>query len=166
METKESSQTPIWAALTRITLGLIYLWAFVDKVFGLGFATAAEKSWLNGTSPTEGFLNFGTTGPFSGIFQAMAGNLLVDWLFMLGLLLIGLALILGVGMRIASYSGALLMLFMWLAVLPPEHHPFLDEHIVYLFALLWLGSANAGDYFGLGKMWKKTGLVKKMKWLA
>ena len=130
-----------WVAL-RITLGLILLWAFVDKLFGLGFATASDKSWLMGTSPTAGFLGFATKGPLAPLYHAMAGSLVVDWLFMLGLLLIGLSLVVGVGVRIAGYSGALLMFLMWTAVLPPEHHPFLDEHIVYGIILLTLAMSN------------------------
>ena len=54
----------IWGIL-RLALGWIFLWAFLDKVFGLGFATTPEKSWINGVSPTYGFLKFGTTGILS-----------------------------------------------------------------------------------------------------
>ncbi len=151
--------------LTRIALGLTLLWAFFDKVFGLGYATAPDKAWLEGVSPAGGFLEFGTAGPFAGIFQAMAGNPLVDWLFMLGLLGIGLALTLGIATRIASYCGALLMLLLWLAVLPPEHHPVLDEHIVYLLVLLAFTSAPAGEWLGLGKWWSALPFVKKAQWL-
>jgi len=149
-----------WAIL-RISLGLIFLWAFFDKLLGLGFATASDKSWILGVSPTAGFLEFGTRGPFMSIFQAMAGSLFIDWIFMLGLLLIGIALILGIGIRIAGYSGALMMLFMWFALLPPEHHPLLDEHIIYLIALLGLTFSNSGDSLGLGKRWKQLEIVKK-----
>jgi thiosulfate dehydrogenase [quinone] large subunit len=45
----------IWASL-RIALGWIMLWPLLDKLFGLGFATTAEKAWLTGASPTLGFL--------------------------------------------------------------------------------------------------------------
>jgi len=72
----------------RICFGLIFLWAFFDKLFGLGFATKASKSWLLGTSPTYGFLAMGTKGPLALIYKAMAGSAVVDWIFMLGLLLI------------------------------------------------------------------------------
>ena len=34
--------------LLRISIGLIFLWAFFDKLFGLGFATSFDKSWLAG----------------------------------------------------------------------------------------------------------------------
>src|SRR3989338_4218589 len=105
-------------ALLRITLGFIFLWAFFDKLLGLGFATTPEKSWLAGGSPTLGFLKFGSEGPLAGAFQAMAGNPAVDGAFMVGLLGIGVALTLGIGVRISGYTGALLMLMMWAAVLP------------------------------------------------
>lgn len=153
--------TRYFIALLRITLGWVFLWAFLDKTFGLGFSTAPEKAWLAGSSPTYGFLAMATTGPFADLFKGLAGSAVVDWLFMLGLLGIGTALLLGVAMRIASYAGALLVFLMWLAVLPPAHNPLIDEHIVYLFALLLLGSAQAGHTLGLGKLWGKTKLVQK-----
>ena len=43
-------------ALTRILLGFVFLWAFLDKTFGLGYATEPAKAWINGGSPTTGFL--------------------------------------------------------------------------------------------------------------
>jgi thiosulfate dehydrogenase [quinone] large subunit len=92
----------------RIVLGFIFLWTFLDKTFGLGFSTTPDKSLLSGSSPTAGFLKFGSEGPLATIFQGMAGSAIVDWLFMLGMLGVGLALILGIGMKIATYSGALM----------------------------------------------------------
>ena len=67
-------------------MGLIFLWAFIDKVFGLGFATTADKSWIAGGSPTTGFLQFGVHGPFAGFYHSLSGIPIVDVLFMLGLL--------------------------------------------------------------------------------
>ena len=43
----------------------------------------------------------------------------MDWLFMIGLLGIGVALLLGVALRPAAASGALLVMMMWFAVWPP-----------------------------------------------
>jgi thiosulfate dehydrogenase (quinone) large subunit len=154
----------VWAFL-RIGLGWIFLWAFLDKFFGLGFATVRDKSWLLGNSPTAGFLQFSTKGPLSILYKAIAGNVLVDWLFMLGLLLLGLSLILGIGIRIAGYSGALLMILMWLAVLPPSHNPFIDEHIIYALILIGLTLVNSGRWLGCGEWWSKLSLVKKYKFL-
>ncbi len=150
----------LWVIL-RVAMGWMFLWAFLDKVFGLGFATVPEKAWIQGGSPTFGFLKFGSKGPFTDFFQLLAGQPVVDWLFMLGLLFIGLALILGIFMKIASYSGALMVFLMWLAVLPPEHNPFLDDHLIYVVLLIALGIIKAGQYFGLGKWWTKTKFVKK-----
>lgn len=151
--------------LLRIAMGWTFLWAFLDKLFGLGFTTEAGKSWLDGASPTMGFLKFATKGPLSSVFQSMAGNGLVDWLFMMGLLLIGLALIIGIGMKIATKMGALLMLMMYLAALPPEHNPLIDEHIIYILVLGLLGHTEAGYTLGLGKWWSQTSLVRKYKFL-
>ena len=147
--------------LLRLGMGWILLWAFLDKLFGLGFTTTPDKAWLVGNSPTSGFLLNATRGPLAEFFKGLAGNVLVDWLFMIGLLLIGLALIFGILVRIAAYSGALLFLLMWLAVLPPEHNPFLDEHIIYSLVLIALAYVKSGKNLGFGKKWAKTELVKK-----
>jgi thiosulfate dehydrogenase [quinone] large subunit len=151
--------------ILRISLGLIFLWAFFDKLLGLGFATAKENAWLAGVSPTAGFLEFATKGPLATIFKALAGNPIIDWLFMLGLLLIGLTLIIGITTKLAGYSASLMFFLMWLAVLPPEHHPLLDDHIIYIFILLILIKVKAGDYIGLGKKWTSLNIVKKYKFL-
>ncbi|MDD5749751.1 MAG: DoxX family membrane protein [Patescibacteria group bacterium] len=150
-----------WLALSRIALGSIFFWAFLDKLFGLGMATTREQSWLSGASPTLGFLNFGTSGPFKEIFQNLADQPLIDWLFMLGLGFVGLALLLGLALRLAAYLGSLMMLLIYLAVLPKEHHPFIDEHIIYILLLNILPLADAGNFIGLGKWWAKTKLVSK-----
>ena len=127
----------LWASL-RIGLGWILLWPFLDKTFGLGFDTAPDKSWLAGVSPTYGFLKYATKGPFVDFFHNLAGSKIVEILFMLGLLLIGLALILGILIKIAAYSGASMLFLMWLSLLFPEHNPFLDEHIIYAILLIAL----------------------------
>lgn len=50
---------------------------------------------MNGGSPTNGFLS-NASGAFGGMFQAMASaSPFLDWLFMLGLLGIGVAMVLG-----------------------------------------------------------------------
>src|SRR5690242_13255353 len=72
-------------AVLRIMFGFIFLWAFLDKMFGLGFATPAAKAWINGGSPTKGYLS-SSEGPFAGFYHAIAGNGFVNVLFMLGLL--------------------------------------------------------------------------------
>src|SRR3989338_5201147 len=139
-------------ALLRISLGFIFLWAFLDKLFGFGFSTLPENSWLNGGSPTLGFLS-SVKGPFASIYNAIAGNPVTDILFMLGLFLVGLSLMLGILTRIASYSGILMTFLIWTASLPIKSNPFLDQHIIYILVLLLLGSTNSGNVLGFGKPW-------------
>ncbi|MQM26172.1 DoxX family membrane protein [Glycomyces albidus] len=154
----------VWAGL-RIALGWVFLWAFLDKTFGLGFATEKKAAWIEGGSPTEGFLTFGTKGPFADFYQGMAGNAAADWLFMAGLLGIGLALILGIGMRIAAAAGALLLVLMWTAALWPENNPFMDDHLIYAGLLIGLAMTRAEDTLGLGKTWGDLPIVKRNPWL-
>jgi len=151
-------------ASIRIALGFIFLWAFLDKTFGLGFATTSAKSWLNGGNPTQGFLS-SSKGPFSGFFHAIAGTGLANVLFMGGLLAIGVALILGIGMRLAASGGALLMVMMWAAVLPPSSNPFMDDHLIYAAVLIVLALLAAGNTLGLGRAWAAVPLVERTAWL-
>ena len=151
----------IWGLL-RLGMGWIFFWAFIDKVFGLGFATASGKAWLDGVSPTFGFLKFATHGPLVGMYQAMAGLPIVDWLFMMGCLGIGLAFLLGIGMRIACVSGVLMYIFMYTAgFMPPVHNPFLDEHIMFALLMIGLTMINSGQWLGFGRWWRETALVKR-----
>lgn len=148
-------------ALLRISIGFIFFWAFIDKVFGLGFATASDKSWLQGLSPTAGFLRFGTEGPFSSVFRNLSGNMLIDFLFMSGLLLVGTALILGIAIKIAGYSGSLMMVLIYLSLFPPQNNPVVDEHIIYILLLLLFTTTPAGNTWGLGRWWSSTKIVKR-----
>ena len=160
----DSEPGSIWGVL-RISMGWLFLWPFLDKLFGLGFATPPEKSWPSGASPAYGFLTHGTKGPLAEFYQGLAGNALVDCLYMGGLLLIGLALILGIGTRIAGYSGALMMLLIYSAMLFPKHNPFLDHHIIYVILLVGLAMTKSGHVFGFGKSWSETRLVQKYPFL-
>ena len=149
----------ITAAVTRVSVGFVFLWAFFDKLLGLGFATPAERAWTAGGSPTTGFLS-GVEGPFGEFFQSMAGQAWADWMFMGGLLGIGLALTAGIAMRIAAASGALLLVFMWMASLPLENNPFMDDHLVYAMVLVLLAALRAGDTAGLGARWRQLPVVR------
>ena len=144
----------------RLLLAVEFLWAFGDKLLGWGRSTPVEGAWINGGSPTAGFLSH-VEGPFAGFFGALAGNPVIDWLFMLGLLGIGLALALGIGMRLAAAAGALLMLLMWMASLPLENNLFVDYHLVDAVLLIGLAAFLAGNTLGLGLRWARLPLVKR-----
>lgn len=157
--TRTSAVAYVWA-VARLALGWVFLWAFLDKLFGPGHATPAKDAWISGGSPAEGFLAHGASGPFAGFYHAIAGAAWADWLFMIGLLGIGVALILGIGMRIAAATGALLLVLMYTAVLPPENNVFMDDHLIYALLIIGLALTGAGDTLGLGHRWKNTTLVK------
>lgn len=152
-------------ALTRILLGFVFLWAFLDKTFGLGFSTAAEKAWVAGGSPTSGFLKMGVNpeSPFATFFNGLAGNGLIDALFMTGLLGIGLSLMVGIGLRIAAVSGTILMLLIWATQMPLTTNPLVDDHIVYA-SLLWVIAAGRRE-FSAAQWWTSLSFVKEHKWL-
>lgn len=153
------------AAALRISLGWVFLWAFLDKTFGLGYATESADAWIRGGSPTNGFLAFAATGPFQGTYNDLAGATWADWLFMIGLLGIGVALTLGIAMRIAAGAGALMLVLMWTAVLPPPNNPFMDDHVVYAMVLVLITALGAGRWFGLGALWESTPIVRRLPWL-
>jgi len=153
----------VWGAL-RLVVGFTFFWAFIDKLFGFGRATPAAKGWVDGGSPTKGFLS-SSEGPFAGMYKAMAGDGWVNVLFMVALAGIGLALLLGIGTRVAAGSATVLYLMMWAVVLPPETNPVVDDHIVGILVVVGLALVGAGDVFGLGTWWKKLPVVQKYPWL-
>lgn len=152
-------------AAVRIGLGWTFLWAFLDKTFGLGYSTPAASAWIDGGHPTAGFLGRSAKGPFMEMWHNAAGTWWADWLFMLGLAGIGVAVILGIGMRIAAIAGALLYVLMWTVVLPPATNPFLDDHLISAAVLVGLALIGAGDFVGLGRWWAKTPIVRSLPWL-
>ena len=162
----------------RIAFGLTFLWAFFDKLLGLGFSTGAimnqqgaktgidwfgKDAWIHGGNPTLGFLKFGATGPFQGFYNAIAGQTWVNVLFMAGLLGIGVALTFGIAMRIGTVAGFALYLMMWSVALWPANNPVLDEHVLGALSMVVLGLTLAGDTWGLGTAWARLSLVRRFK---
>ena len=60
--------------LLRLALGVEFLWAFVDKLFGLGYSTPSARAWLNGGSPTKGFLKGGVQRTAARLLQQHRGR--------------------------------------------------------------------------------------------
>lgn len=163
-------------ASLRLLTGFVFLWAFLDKTFGFGYATASGKGWIDGGSPTRGFLGSVAVGPMESTFHAWAGDAWADWLFMLGLLGIGVAVMAGVALRPAAVAGTVMMVLMWSAEWPPAKHlsdgspsmssnPFLDYHIVYALVLIAVAAAGAGATWGLGRLWARFPIVRDHTWL-
>jgi thiosulfate dehydrogenase (quinone) large subunit len=163
-------------AVLRIMMGLTFLWAFFDKTFGLGYATPSAQAWVNGGSPTGGFLGHVQVGPMQSVLRDWAGSGFVDWLFMIALLGIGLALLLGIGMRVAGIAAVVLLALMWIAEWPPAQldsagaatsstNPIIDSHLVYIVVVIALVLYAAGDTWGLGRWWANLRIVDRNRWL-
>lgn len=164
------------AGVLRISFGWVFLWAFLDKTFALGFGTGlnaktgvttrfGDAAWIHGGSPTQGFLGHATSGPLANFYGSLAGAAWADWAFMVGLLGIGVALVLGIGMRAAAASGAAMLVLMWSAVLPPASNPFMDDHLIYAITLVVLTLMGAGKTFGFGRRYERLPIVAKHAWL-
>jgi thiosulfate dehydrogenase [quinone] large subunit len=159
----------------RLAIGFEFLWAFLDKTFGLEYHTANAKAWIHGGSPTTGFLSGVNVGPLQGTFHSLAGVTFVDWLFMLGLLGVGVALILGVALRPAAISGATILLMMYVATWPfakmgggeptASTNPIIDDHIVSFMALVVIGAFAAMSVGAISRRWSDLAFVRSHSWL-
>src|SRR3989344_4629419 len=125
----------------RILLGLVFLVPGIKDVTTPGWSAS-------------GFLMNAAKGPFLEFYQSLAGNIAVDVLVSWGLLLIGLALLLGIAVRFASVSGIIMMVLFYFASFPPEHS-IIEEHIIYIAALFVLMSTAAGRFLGLDNFIEK-----------
>lgn len=160
----------------RILTGFVFLWAFLDKTFGWGYATPSGKGWIDGGSPTKGFLSGVAAGPMESTFHDWAGAGWANWLFMLGLLGVGLALLSGIALRLAAVAGTAMMALMWMAEWPLAKHlsdgslsmspnPLVDYHIIYAAVLIALAAVGAGTTWGLGRTWAELPVVRDHSWL-
>jgi len=174
---RRSGAGQVSLAVARVGIGFIFLWAFFDKLFGLGYSTAPAKSVLSGGSPTKGFLSHVDVGPFQGFFHSIAGTGIADWLFMTSLLGIGVAMVLGAGLRIAAVSNVLLMLGMWAAEWPMAKvaadgsasgstNPFMDYHLAYAVIGVVFAFYATGSRLGLGHWWRNQAIVRRYSALA
>ncbi|MDO8564630.1 MAG: DoxX family membrane protein [bacterium] len=138
--------------LLRLSLGLLFLYAGLTKVTDPAWSAAG---YLQGAKSFTGFFQW-----FAQPEILPVTNFLNEW----GLTLIGAALILGVFVRLASLSGVVLMLLYYLPLsfpFPNAHSFIIDEHIVYIAALLVLASLRAGRFFGLEKWCASLPLCSK-----
>ena len=169
-------------SITRIAIGFTFLWPFFDKLLGLGFSTCRDKetgtveymcdaAWINGARMTEGYLG-SSTGPFADFFKNLGTMAWTDWPYMIGLLGIGLALMLGIGTKVAMWAGSLMLGMMYLSHSWPGEggnttNPFVDDHMIYIFAIIGIVLVElVRQSVGLGTWWRKLGIVKKWGWLV
>lgn len=148
-----ATQTYLFAL--RIALGVLFLYAGASKL-------------LNPEWSAEGYLKSAKT--FSGLYAWFAGpsmlpaiNFINEW----GLTLLGISLLLGICVRLASYLGAVLMLLYYFPVMEfpyvNTHYFLVDYHVIFIICLLLLAEARAGRYIGLDEWLSKTRFCSKRK---
>ncbi len=136
----------------RLAIGWTFLYAGITQLIDPNFTVA-------------GFL--GTTKTFHAFFALFASpavapvtNILVPW----GHLLIGLALVLGLLVRVSGSFGILLMITYYFAHMDfpyvESHLNFImDYHLVYAAAIAFVVVAHGGHIFGLGRMLVRQRIV-------
>ncbi|WP_152659393.1 hypothetical protein [Demequina salsinemoris] len=173
----------VMLSVTRIVLGFYFLWAFIDKLFGLGYSVCrttaddgtfsidafCDSAWINGGHVTEGYLVYGgnVNSPFHEFFVNLGAERWTDWPFMIGLLGVGLALMLGIGTKVGAISGTLMVTFMYMTQMPTTTNLFLDDHVIMAVAMLaaaWLEADRQA--IGIGNWWRKLEIVQKNPWLV
>jgi thiosulfate dehydrogenase [quinone] large subunit len=120
---------------------------------GLMFEAGLTKL-LSGTFSAAGFLKH-VSGPFAGFYTGIAGNpaflgitnVLVPW----GETLIGIAIILGIVVRFASFWGIILMCLYYTTALPPANG-WISQEIIYIAVFLTFMFAGTGYYLGLDRL--------------
>ncbi len=136
--------------LLRVGLGWYMFWAGITKV-------------LNPEWTSAGFLS---GAQFSGFFNLFLSPLIlpfIDFLNEWGAIMIGLSFIFGVGVRLSSYFGAIMLMLYYFAhgfPRPDEHTYIVNLHVIFSLVFLYLGSINAGSVYGLSEWLKQLSIFR------
>ncbi len=149
----------IGVALLRVVVGVVFLWAGLEKAIGVGL----------GTWSAAGFLEFGTCGslgwpfvsevadgqcfnPTQAFWVGLAGNeavmTVIDWLVPLGQIGIGVSLILGLLTRFGAAMATLMMLFFFVAAWDFQYGV-ANQHLTYALISAAIAGLGAGKYYGI-----------------
>ena len=157
-----TTASPTWypkaVAIGRIVIGVIFLWAGLEKVIGgagewsakgfLAFGTSGTLGWPFVAEVVEGTV-FNPTHEFWVGLSANAGVMsVINLLVPFGQVAIGTSLILGIATRFASAMGALMMLFFFFAAWDFAYG-IVNQHLTYAVVTFGLGVIGAGNYYGL-----------------
>ena len=146
----------------RVALGWIMLWAFLDKMFGLGFETPAGSGFVNGGSPSS-YVVYVTNGVFKDLFTSLAGNTVVDVLLLLACLGLGLSFILGFASRLSTVLMSVFLAVMFLLEVPPTDNPLIDYHVIYILAVLAVYLYGGFEKLSLNQAWVKLPVVRDFR---
>lgn len=146
----------------RVTMGWILLQGGISKVLD---PTWTASGYLQNAIPAG--------NPLTSWFASMAGNPVVDWLVVWGLVLTGIGVMFGALTRFNAFWASIMMFLFYLAslqgglfaFLPLQHGFVIDEHIIYI-AILWgVSTFGAGQILGVDGWLRKNDYVKKHPWL-
>ncbi len=151
MPKKKAVHVNVSMILLRVALGWFFFYSGLNKVMTPDWSAA-------------GFLGGAET--FQGLYSWFGAEANIGWVSFLnkwGQLAIGLGLVTGTLVRLASYSGALMMLLYYFPSLnfpySGEHGFLVDDHIIYALAFLLLAQLSAGKQLGIDYL-----LEKKLRW--
>ena len=131
-------------SMTKITILILRI------VFGLMFLISGFEKLTSGFTASSYLLKV-STGPFATMFGTFAGNVMIDQLVIWGEIGIGLALLLGILIRFASFWGIIMMLLYYISVLPPQTG-WINQHIIFICVFIVLAGSGSGRNFGLDKL--------------
>ena len=145
-------------ALFRISVGVIFLWAGLEKLTGatpfdasgfLKFGTLGTLGWpfVSGT-PAEGTVFNPTHSFWTGLADNPGLMTLINTLVVAGEIGIGIALILGLFTRFAALMGTLMMVLFFFAAWDFAYG-IVNQHLAYALACGTLWGLGAGRYYGL-----------------
>ncbi len=129
-----------WLFVLRLVTGWLMFYAGITKILDPNWSAAG---YLKSAKTFAGFYQWLADGSLLGIV-----NFVNEW----GLTLLGVSLILGIGVRLSSIFGAILMLLYYFPVasFPFVEHGFVvDDHIIYAAIFAFLAAVRAGRYYGL-----------------
>jgi len=147
-------------ALLRVVVGIIFLWAGLEKLIGSGAEGFTAAGFLKfGTAGTLGWpfvageIAEGTVfNPTHGLWVGLADNPsvmgIINVLVPFGQIGIGLSLILGLFTRFGAAMGALMMLFFFVAAWDFAYGV-VNQHLTYALICATLVGLGAGRYYGL-----------------
>ncbi|KKU16860.1 MAG: hypothetical protein UY26_C0002G0058 [Candidatus Jorgensenbacteria bacterium GW2011_GWA1_48_13] len=129
-----------WLFVLRVVTGWLMFYAGITKILDPNWSAAG---YLKGAQTFAGFYQWLASDSLLGIV-----NFVNEW----GLTILGVSLILGIGVRLSSILGAILMLLYYFPVanFPFVEHGFIvDDHIIDAAVLAFLAAVRAGRYYGL-----------------
>jgi thiosulfate dehydrogenase [quinone] large subunit len=150
----------LYVAIVRIGVGIIFLWAGLEKVLGSGpdgfsaagflkFGTAGTLGWPFVTGEVAQGTVFNPTHDFwAGLAGNDAAMSVINFLVPFGQIGIGVSLILGLFTRFGAAMGTLMMLFFFLAAWDFEFG-IVNQHLTYALVTFLLGYLGSGNYYGL-----------------